>query len=68
MFFEIYQEGSAGGSDPHGDVSGGAWRWRLKCANDETITSAESYVDHADCLRAVYLVRSTSCHTAIRDV
>ncbi len=68
VYFEIYQQGSAGGSGTKSDLAGGAWRWRLKGANHETITSGETYVDHADCLHAVYLVRSTSSHTPIRDV
>lgn len=68
MYFEIFQEGSARGSGTQSDLTGGAWRWRLKCPNHEAITSGESYVEHADCLRAVYLVRSTSSHTPIRDV
>ncbi len=68
MYFEIYQQGSQRGSDRQSEVAGGTWRWRLKCSNEQTITSGESYVDHADCLRAVRLVRSTSSHTPIRDV
>lgn len=68
VYFEIYQQGGARGSGTRSDLTGGAWRWRLKGANNETVTSGESYVDHADCLRAVYLVRSTSSHTPIRDV
>ena len=66
--FEIYQQESGSGSGTQSDPSVGAWRWRLKSANHETITSGESYASHADCLRAVFLVRSTSSHTAIRDV
>ncbi len=68
MYFEIYRQGSASGTDSQSAPTGSEWRWRLKGANDETITSGESYVDHADCLRAVYLLRSTSSHTPIRDV
>lgn len=66
--FEIYQQESASGNGMQSGVSVGAWRWRLKSANHETITSGESYAHHADCLRAVFLIRSTSSHTAIRDV
>lgn len=68
MHFEIYQEGSANGSGSESDLTGSAWRWRLKCPNGETITSGESYADHAECLRAVFLVRRTSSHTPIRDL
>ena len=64
MYFEIFQQPSGTQSD----LTGGAWRWRLKASDQEIITSGESYVDHADCLRAVYLIRSTSSHTPIRDV
>ena len=66
--FEIYQQESADDSGMQSDPTVGAWRWRLKSANHEVITSGESYADHADCLRAVYLVRRTSDHTPIRDV
>jgi uncharacterized protein YegP (UPF0339 family) len=66
VYFEIYRQDSASGGDTPG--ADGGWRWRLKCANDETITSGESYADHAECLRAVYLIRGTSSHTPIRDV
>lgn len=68
MHFEIYQEGSTTDSDTHSDVTAGAWRWRLKCADHQTITGGESYVDHAACLRAVYLLRKTSSQTGILDV
>ena len=68
VYFEIYQQAAPRGSGTQSEPTGGAWRWRLKCANQKTITSGESYADHADCLRAVYLVRSTSSHTPIRDV
>jgi uncharacterized protein YegP (UPF0339 family) len=64
VYFEIYRQGS----DTQSGAGGGEWRWRLKAANNEIIASGESYADHADCLRAVYLVRSTSSHTPIRDV
>lgn len=68
VYFEIYQQGAARGTDTQTDLIGGAWRWRLKGPNDELITSSESYLDHAECLRAAFLVRSTSSHTPIRDV
>jgi uncharacterized protein YegP (UPF0339 family) len=68
VYFEIYRQSSAEGSDTRSGSTGGEWRWRLKAANNEIIASGESYADHADCLRAVYLVRSTSSQTPIRDV
>jgi uncharacterized protein YegP (UPF0339 family) len=68
VYFEIYQQECETLSDTQSDPKGGPWRWRLKSAGHETITSAESYSQHADCLRAVLLVRRTSTHTPIRDV
>jgi uncharacterized protein YegP (UPF0339 family) len=68
VYFEIYEEDDAGVSGPGNDTTGGTWRWRLKGGNHETIASGESYVHHADCLRAVYMIRGTSSHTPIRDV
>jgi uncharacterized protein YegP (UPF0339 family) len=68
LYFEIYQQGSPSDGGTESGATGGTWRWRLKCENHETITSGESYANHADCLRAVYLVRSTASHTPIRDV
>ena len=68
MHFEIYQDRSARGDGSESDLTGSAWRWRLKGPNGETITSGESYRDHAECLLAVYLVRRTSSHTPIRDI
>ena len=67
MYFEIYQEGGASGTAAESDT-GTVWRWRLKCPNGETITGGDSYVDHAECLLAVYSVRRTSSHTPIRDI
>ncbi len=67
MYFEIYQEGSASSSGAQSDLAGNAWRWRLKCPEGETITSGESYADHAECLLAVRLIRRTCSHTPIRD-
>jgi uncharacterized protein YegP (UPF0339 family) len=68
VYFEIYQQADVRGSGTQSELAAGAWRWRLKGMNEETITSGESYAHHADCLRAVYLIRSTSSHTPIRDV
>jgi uncharacterized protein YegP (UPF0339 family) len=68
VYFEIYQEANAAGDGTQSELTGGAWRWRLKGANHEIVASGESYVSHADCLHAVYLVRRTSSHTPIRDV
>ena len=67
MHFEIYQEGSASSSGTQSDLTGSVWRWRLQVPTGETITSGESYVSHAECLQAVYVVRRTCSHTPIRD-
>ena len=68
MHFEIYQQGSETSSGTQNNPTGAAWRWRLMGLNGESVTGGESYVNHADCLNAVRLVRRTSDHTAIRDV
>jgi uncharacterized protein YegP (UPF0339 family) len=68
VHFEIFQQVSETGSDTQADPTSVAWRWRLIGPDGETIIGSESYMDHADCLRAVRLVRMTSDHTAIRDV
>jgi uncharacterized protein YegP (UPF0339 family) len=68
VYFEIYREGSTTGDDIQSDIADREWRWRLKGGNHEIIASGEGYGSHADCLRAVYLVRKTSNNTPIRDV
>jgi uncharacterized protein YegP (UPF0339 family) len=68
VHFEIYQDGNADGGSSRGNLTGSAWRWRLRGPNGETMTSGEAYGDHAECLSAVYMVRRTSSHTPIRDV
>jgi uncharacterized protein YegP (UPF0339 family) len=68
VYYEIYQQGSAPGTGTQSAPTEGRWRWRLKGPNDETIASGESYEHHADCLRAVYLLRRTCSQTPIRDV
>lgn len=42
MYYEKYQ-------------SAGQWRWRLRAANHETISSGESYWNEADCDSAINL-------------
>lgn len=65
LYFEIHRQGRDG--DESGAPDSGEWRWRLKDANHEVIANGKSYANHADCLRAVFLVRGTSSHTPIRD-
>lgn len=36
-------------------TSGGQWRWRLKAANHEIISSGESYWNESDCDHAIAL-------------
>jgi uncharacterized protein YegP (UPF0339 family) len=48
MYYEIYRDGQ------------GYWRWRLRAANHETLASGESYVNKADCTRAIVLVKGSN--------
>ncbi|QUE92958.1 DUF1508 domain-containing protein [Pseudomonas sp. SCA2728.1_7] len=36
----------------------GQWRWRLRAGNHETIASGESYVNKADCLHVIGLIKA----------
>ena len=47
MYYEKYQ-------------SGGQWRWRLRAANHEIISSGESYWNEDDCNHAISLNKSSS--------
>ena len=39
----------------------GYWRWRLRAANNRVLAdSGESYVNKADCLSAIALVKGSS--------
>lgn len=45
--------------------AGGHWRWRLQAANNRIIaTSGEGYHNHADCVAAIELVKSSQTATA----
>jgi uncharacterized protein YegP (UPF0339 family) len=55
MYFEIYQ-------------SSLQWRWRLKAANHQILASGEAYVNKADCLHAVDLLKQTNAGTPGRQV
>ena len=37
----------------------GHWYWHLRAANHEVIAHGEGYVNEADCLRAIGLVKSS---------
>lgn len=44
----------------HMYLSGGQWRWRLVAADNRVIAkSGESYLDEADCLKAIQIVKDT---------
>lgn len=38
----------------------GHWYWHLKAANGEKIAQGEGYVNKADCLHAIGLVKSST--------
>jgi uncharacterized protein YegP (UPF0339 family) len=40
--------------------SGGQWRWRLRAANHEIISSGEAYWNEADCDSAISLNKASS--------
>ena len=48
MYYTIYQDSTR------------QWRWNLKAANHEIIAHGESYVNKADCLHAINLVKSSN--------
>ena len=54
MYFTIYR-------------SGGQWRWNLRAGNHEIIAQGESYINKADCLHAINLVKSTDENTPVRE-
>ncbi len=43
------------------------WRWRFKSNNHEIIASGESYVNKADCLAAIGLVKG-SYNAPVKEV
>lgn len=56
MFFEVYKD------------TGGQWRWRLKAANGKEIAnSGEGYVNKADCLHGIDLVKA-SASAPVKDM
>ena len=47
----------------------GEWRWRLRAANHAIIaTSGEGYINYADCLRGIELVKLTTQNTPVYEV
>ena len=63
MYFEIYRQ--TRGTARTGQ---GQWRWRLRAGNHETIASGESYINKADCLHAISLIKETQDQTPIREI
>ena len=63
MYFEIYRQ-------IRGTVltGKGQWRWRLWAGNHETIASGEAYVNKADCLHAINLIKGTCEQTPIKEI
>lgn len=48
MYFHLYKDFA------------GLWRWRLRAANHHIIAdSAESYINRADCVHAINLVKGS---------
>jgi uncharacterized protein YegP (UPF0339 family) len=63
MYFEIYRQ--TRGTSQTGK---GQWRWRLRAGNNETIASGESYVNKADCVHAISLIKRTQDQTPIKEI
>jgi len=63
MYFEIYRQ--TRGTSQTGK---GQWRWRLRAGNNETIASGESYVNKADCVHAINLIKGTQDQTPIKEI
>lgn len=65
MKFEVFKEKNSGNSLLA--LGAGDWRWRLRAANGQIIaTSGEGYINKADCLHGISLVKSDQ--TAAADV
>ena len=63
MYFEIYMQTRG---TPH--TGKGQWRWRLRAGNHETIASGEAYVNKADCVHAIGLIKGTHDRTPIKQI
>lgn len=63
MYFEIYRQTRG---TPH--TGKGQWRWRLRAGNNETIASGESYVNKADCVHAISLIKGTAEQTPVKEI
>ncbi|MNR41201.1 hypothetical protein D3C85_1595620 [compost metagenome] len=63
MYFEIYRQSKGTPS-----TGKGQWRWRLRAGNHETIASGESYVNKADCLHAIGLIKGVEGETPVKEI
>ena len=63
MYFEIYRQNR--GTPQTGK---GQWRWRLRAGNNETIASGEAYVNKADCVHAISLIKGTQELTPVKEI
>ncbi len=63
MYFEIYRQ--TRGTPLTGK---GQWRWRLRAANHETVASGESYVNKADCLHVIGLIKGVHDETPVKEI
>ena len=63
MNFEIYRQTRG---TPH--TGKGQWRWRLRAGNNETIASGEAYVNKADCVHAISLIKGTQDQTPVKEI
>ncbi|EXF93988.1 hypothetical protein HK44_010190 [Pseudomonas fluorescens HK44] len=63
MYFEIYRQSR--GTPLTGK---GQWRWRLRAANHETVASGESYINKADCLHVIGLIKSVHNETSVKEI
>ncbi|WP_432213868.1 YegP family protein [Pseudomonas helmanticensis] len=44
------------------------WRCRLRAGNHETIASGESYVNKADCLHVIGLIKAVQGETPVKEI
>lgn len=67
MRFEYYNDAPKGllSAAVHGDK--GTWRWRFVADNGKTVASGEAYVNKADCLHAIALLKSTNALTPVTE-
>ena len=63
MYFEIYRQFKGTPS-----TGKGQWRWRLRAGNHEIIASGESYVNKADCLHVIELIKDVQGETPVKEI